>query len=31
MNDEEHNVSVLVVGKRNDAEIHKTLQRMGLV
>lgn len=31
IDDEEHTVSVLVVGKRNDAEIYKTLQRMGLV
>lgn len=31
VDDEERNVSVLVVGKRNDAEIYKTLRRMGLV
>ncbi len=30
VDDEERIVSVLVVGKRNDAEIYKTLRRMGL-
>ena len=31
VDDEQQSVNVLVVGKRNDAEIYKTLRRMGLV